>query len=82
VNWSAGGDGRLSIWKDGQPVPGFTNKQGKNTYNSTYGNYMKIGIYKWAWSQGKPSDTTERHMYHDALRIADGSGSYAAVAPR
>ena len=82
VKWSAGSDGRLSIWKDGQPVPGFYNKQGKNTYNSTYGNYMKIGIYKWAWSQGKPSDVTERHMYHDTLRIADGSGSYAAVAPR
>jgi len=82
VKWSAGSDGRLSIWKDGQPVPGFYNKQGKNTYNSTYGNYMKIGIYKWAWSQNKPSDVTKRHMYYDALRIADGSGSYAAVAPR
>jgi Polysaccharide lyase len=82
VKWSAGSDGRLSIWKDGQRVPGFYNKQGKNTYSSTYGNYMKIGIYKWAWSQGKPSDVTERHMYYDALKIADGSGSYAAVAPR
>lgn len=58
------------------------NKQSKNTYNSTYGNYMKIGIYKWAWSQNLPSDVTKRHMYYDALRIADGSGSYATVAPR
>ena len=82
VKWSAGSEGRLSIWKDGQPVPGFYNKQGKNTYSSSYGNYMKIGIYKWAWSQGKPSDVTERHMYYDALRIADSSGSYSAVAPR
>ena len=82
VKWSAGSDGVLSIWKDGRPVPGFYNKQGKNTYNSTYGNYMKIGIYKWAWSQNKPSDVTKRHMYYDALRIADGRGSYSAVAPR
>lgn len=82
VKWSAGGDGALSIWKDGRPVPGFSNKRGKNTYNSAYGNYMKIGIYKWAWSQNRPSDVDKRHMYYDALRIADGRGSYAAVAPR
>jgi len=83
VKWSAGSAGRLTIWKDGQPVPGFNNKQGKNTYNDPqHGNYMKFGIYKWAWSQNKPSDVVERHMYYDALRIADQRGSYDAVKPR
>jgi hypothetical protein len=81
VKWSAGADGVVQIWKDGQPVAGFGNRIGKNTYQSSYGNYMKIGIYKWDWSQGNPSDTVRRVMYHDELRVADGSGSYEAVAP-
>lgn len=83
VKWSAGEAGILDIWKDGKPVPGFFNKRGKNTHDDKeHGNYMKIGIYKWPWSQKKPSDTTRRVMYFDELRIADERGSYEAVAPR
>jgi hypothetical protein len=81
VRWSSGMDGLVQVWKDGQPVAGFENRTGKNTYESSYGNYMKIGIYKWDWSQSKPSDTTRRVMFHDQLRVADASGDYATVAP-
>jgi hypothetical protein len=86
VKWSAGSDGLLTIWKNGQPVPGFNNKQGKNTYSDTqHGNYMKIGIYKWPWNPnwtGVQSDVDERRMYYDELRMADQRGSYDAVKPR
>ncbi len=81
VRWSTGADGLVQVWKDGRPVAGFENRIGRNTYDSSYGNYMKIGIYKWDWSQKKPSDTSRRVMYHDELRVADGSGDYATVAP-
>jgi len=83
LKWSAGADGVLDIYKDGVPVPGFYHKHGKNTYDDPrQGNYMKVGIYKWAWSQHRPSDTSRRVMYFDALRVADEHGSYGAVAPR
>jgi hypothetical protein len=82
VKWSAGEGGVLNIWKDGKPVPGFFQKQGKNTHlDPRHGNYMKIGIYKWDWSQGKPSSTTRRIMYYDELRIAAGPNRYKQVIP-
>jgi polysaccharide lyase-like protein len=68
----------LYIWKDGVLV--FKSEGKKNAYLNQ-GNYMKIGIYKWGWSQGNPSDTVRRVMYLDEVRIADGSGSYEQVAP-
>ncbi|GAB3440503.1 hypothetical protein GCM10027436_23920 [Actinophytocola sediminis] len=80
VRWSSGSDGVLRIWKDGVPVPGFENRTGRNSYSDPR-TYLKIGIYKWPWAQGQQSDTTNRVMYHDELRIADASGSYDQVAP-
>ena len=82
VKWSAkdSPDATLEIWKDGALVwnkPGLRND---DFPDGTYGNYMKFGIYKWPWMNG-PSDTTSRVLYYDELRIADGSGSYAAVSP-
>jgi hypothetical protein len=69
----------LEIWKDGANVH---SAQGQNKFNDGQGNYMKFGIYKWDWSQNKPSGTTQRVMYYDELRIADQQGSYNAVVPR
>jgi hypothetical protein len=62
-------------------LPGFFGKHGKNTYRSSYGNYMKIGIYKWAWSQGKPSGTDRRVMYFDELHIASGDQQSPSHSP-
>jgi Polysaccharide lyase len=84
VKWSTGNDGVLDVWKDGQPVPGFSGKHGRTDDfgDEVHGDYMVIGVYKWPWSQGKPSDTTRRVMYVDELRVADERGGYDAVAPR
>jgi hypothetical protein len=89
VRWS--GDpakGLLEIWKNGQLVH---NAQGQNKFNDGQGNYMKFGIYKWCWKPIKRpngtitdqcgSDTSQRVIYYDELRIADHRGSYNAVAP-
>lgn len=87
VKWSTGDDGVLDIWKDGVPVSGFFHKVGRNDdfgeRDAGFGNYMKIGIYKWPWNPQIPSppSPSRRVMYHDALRIVDGAGSYADVAP-
>jgi hypothetical protein len=84
VKWASDASGLLQIWKNGQLVPGFANKAGKTTYDVVPGNqytYMKIGLYKWDWAQNKPSDTTSRLMFHDEVRIADGTNAYSVVAP-
>lgn len=80
ITWSSGNDGRLQIWKDGEPVPGFEDKRGQNSWDDEKA-YMKVGIYKWPWGQGQESDTDNRVMFHDEVRIADASGSYEQVAP-
>lgn len=104
VKWSLGNDGILEIWKDGQPIPGFNPKIGRNddygdrvnpngTLKPTagvpqeqlprWGNYMVLGLYKWGWRDRITEfPVTRKVLYTDELRITDGSGSYAAVAPR
>jgi hypothetical protein len=96
VKWSADNDGRLEIWKNGAPVPPFISKKGRNTFSNNTLHYIKIGIYKWLWNidasgdipQGQicssnqnTSTQVRRVMYHDELRIVDGNGSMATVAP-
>jgi hypothetical protein len=71
VKWSTGADGVVQVWKDGKPVAGFGNRHGRNAYPGPHGNYLKVGIYKWDWSQRKPTDTTQRFLYLDEVRIAD-----------
>jgi hypothetical protein len=82
IKWSAGSDGLVQIWKDGQPVSGFENRTGKNKYNDGQGVYMKFGIYKWDWkSNPNRSITNERVLFYDELRIADERASHQIVAP-
>lgn len=71
VKWSTGADGVVQVWKDGRPVPGFGNRRGRTAYPGPYGNYLKVGIYKWDWSQKNATDTTRRFLYLDELRIAE-----------
>lgn len=88
VVWAAGGAGKTEVWQDGILSSTFPHN-GQNAYPGL-GNYMKIGIYKWCWDPSStancprptPPDPKTRTMYHDEVRIAGASGSYAAVAPR
>ncbi|GIH96869.1 heparin lyase I family protein [Planobispora siamensis] len=68
----------LEIYKNRQLVYRTT---GPNTTNDVVGNYFKMGLYKWDWSDGRVSDTTRRVIYHDEYRVDDASGSLDTVSP-
>lgn len=87
VRWSTTNSGLIEVWRDGQKVATINGSTDDypNPDHLDQSNYLKFGIYKWPWSQANPkppSEVTHRRMYADQLRIADGTGSYDAVAPR
>jgi hypothetical protein len=79
VVWSPVATGMIRVWKNGRTV---YHRQGIQTkFSDGKENYVKFGIYKWDWAQGKPSITTERSMFYDELRISGERGSWLAVSP-
>ena len=90
VKWSTGTDGVLQIWKDGEPVKeeapcdgpcdDYTYKVGRNddVGDSIHGNYMKIGIYKFAW-KSEETATNKSVMFYDDLHIADARATRQSV---
>ncbi|BFU45236.1 polysaccharide lyase [Krasilnikovia sp. MM14-A1004] len=79
VSWRTDASGVLEVWRDGTQVVARTGRTHDDGANSPY---FKFGIYKWDWDgRPKPSDTSHRSMYYDALRIGDQHSGYAAVAP-
>lgn len=82
IRWSESeeANGLVEVWKDGMRV---FQQTGKNKYVDGAGTYFKFGIYKWDWTSNPArSNTNRRIVFHDELRIRDGSSSYSAVAPR
>lgn len=76
--WSYADDGVLQIWKDGELV---VDRPGPNTFNDQEGPYMKWGIYK-GWSNPDNVGVIDtRLLFHDELRMGDGSAAYCDVAP-
>ena len=83
VNWSykKDGDGFMKIWKDGVLI---FDKKGPNCSNDDLGPFLRFGIYKWDWKHSeeeKPSNTTNRVIYHDEYRIGNANAKYEEVAP-
>ena len=79
VKWSKGSDGFINIWKDGEQL---VSEKGANYYSEhTDPPYFKMGLYQWGWDEGKPLGTTQRTIYHDEVRIAQGSNGYNLVIP-
>jgi Polysaccharide lyase len=79
VKWSPYSDGFIEAWKDGVKVFTYT---GANIYKTSYGAYMKTGIYKWPWKSGSyGSTTTNRVVYIDDVRIGNSLATYNDVAP-
>jgi hypothetical protein len=76
--WAAEQQPMLEVFKNRRPVYRST---GPNTTNDVVGNYFKMGIYKWDWAQGNPSQTTRRVIYHDEFRVDDAGGSLDTVSP-
>jgi hypothetical protein len=75
-------NGIIKVWKDGALV---VNQTGRRTaFKSNIGPYWKMGLYlPWKNRNCCDGDPVDRVVYHDAFRVASGSGaSYQDVAPR
>lgn len=79
INWSYESDGLLQIWKNGSLV---LDRKGPNTFKDKVGNYFKMGIYKYGWKEGYTSNTTQRTVYYDEVKVGNETSSYSHVAPR
>jgi len=69
--YSAEDDGLVQVWKNQQLIFEY---RGKNFYKGSYPPYMKMGIYKWSWSDtypktSKQSVLTSRVIYVDHVRF-------------
>lgn len=79
VKWSSTSNGLLEVWKNGQLV---VSKTGPNTYNDKSGPFLKMGIYKPDWKYNDKSQTTQRVIYLDEVRVGDASANYEDVVPK
>jgi len=70
VHWSYGKDGFLAIYNNGVEI---FRRTGPNYYNDKVGPYMKLGIYKWDWTdQPGYSEVQRRTMFLDNVRVNTG----------
>jgi hypothetical protein len=78
VIWTTGDHGYLRIWINGEQV---VNEPGSTNFIDTSAPYFKIGLYKTAWRDNKPSIVDSRVIYHDEVRVARGPNGYTLVDP-
>lgn len=79
IKLSSGTDGVTELWKNGVKI---WYRAGKTQYANLSGsNFVRVGIYKWAWNQGTTSNQTVRVAYYDNVRISNGNGTYNDVVP-
>jgi hypothetical protein len=79
AKWSWQKNGFVRVWRNGKPV---LNRKGPNCSNDQRGPFLQMGLYKWPWAETYfPSNTNERLVYHDELRIGGANSSYRQVAP-
>ncbi|MCA9362893.1 polysaccharide lyase, partial [Candidatus Kaiserbacteria bacterium] len=79
VKWSGKEDGFLNIWKNENKIYSLKGDVGFGLNGSGH-TFLKIGDYKWRWFTS-PTSVTRRVLYHDEIRIAEGSGGYDLVNP-
>lgn len=82
---SSGSDGFIEVWKDGVKMG---RVDGKNSAAADAAGkplrpaYLKLGIYKWNWKEGRPDTQSQRrHLLIDDIKIATGPDGYAVVDP-
>ncbi|MCC5576279.1 heparin lyase I family protein [Microtetraspora sp. AC03309] len=79
VKWRTDSQGMFEVWRNGQPV---LQRTGATHAGGPRSPYFKFGIYKWDWNDPKkPSDTNERVMFYDSLRLGDQRATYDDVKP-
>jgi hypothetical protein len=72
--------GTIQVWNNGKLI---IERVGKPIgYNDILYPYLKLGIYKWEWSDAKTKSTSkERSYYLDEVRIGNGAAKYEDVSP-
>nr|WP_067062647.1 polysaccharide lyase [Mucilaginibacter sp. L294] len=72
--------GTLQVWKNGKLILARLNKP--IGYNDILFPYLKIGIYKWEWSNPLTISTAkERSYYIDEVRVGNNLATYNDVFP-
>ncbi|MBI5767892.1 MAG: heparin lyase I family protein [Verrucomicrobia bacterium] len=82
---SSGADGFIEVWKDGVKlgrVDGKNSAAADRAGNPFRPAYLKFGIYKWNWKEGRrDTQSQRRHLLIDDIKIATGPDGYALVDP-
>jgi hypothetical protein len=75
--------GYIEAWRDGVKlfrVDGANTPSLDNCNQPVRTPWLKLGIYKWNWKDGRPpTDTSVRQVYGDNFKIARGSDGYDLV---
>ncbi|MFD9621511.1 heparin lyase I family protein [Streptomyces virginiae] len=79
VTWRTDSTGLLQVWRNGERI---LHRTGATHGGGPRSPYFKFGIYKWDWNTGAPSNTTERVMYYDAVRLGDERATHRDVSPQ
>jgi hypothetical protein len=76
VKHSAGDDGLVEIWRDGQLI---AQSNGANMYDLARGFFhapsWKLGIYKSSWNKEGVTNSNKRVLYFDEIKLGDERAS-------
>ena len=78
VKWNHDGSGYLQLYKNGEII---ADLKGANAFNDATGPYLKMGLYKYDWANGKDTGPDSRTVYIDDFRVGGSDAEYATVAP-
>lgn len=81
VKHSAGSDGLIEIWRDGVKI---MNRSGANMYAVTgdfHNPKLKLGIYKSDWNGSGTTQSTQRVLYFDDIKIGNEYATYNDMVP-
>ncbi len=83
IRHSAGEDGLIEIWRDGQLL---TKYNGTNMYDLSDGTFhapnWKLGIYKATWNGDKITSTNKRVLYFDEIKLGDERATLTDMAAK
>jgi hypothetical protein len=81
VKHSAGSDGLIELWRDGVKI---INRTGANMYAVTgdfHNPKLKLGIYKSDWNGSGTTQTTQRVLHFDDIKLGNEYATYNDMVP-
>jgi hypothetical protein len=70
--------GLVEVWHNGTQV---VRHFGGNMYNNVDPPKWKLGIYKWQWNHEDTTDTRERILYYDNIKVGNQKATLADMTP-